>query len=132
MNRFRSMALMLVVALATLGCVSTKGRELSLLPAIRTAWPAVQSDLAVGIDDAAAGGQDVSAVRVAVVDLDEAIVNGDALFVANVPWAVLEPYGERGVQVKVTNGTISPLVAPSLLERLHKFGEAIAKMRLIP
>lgn len=121
-------AIALVAICASLSCLSAKARDSALLPAVRTAWPAVRADVQLGIDEAKL--DDTVAVQQAVDGLQVALDQGNVVQLGLAPWPVLEVYGERGIAARVSHGQVSSLVAPSLLERLHNFGLALAKFQV--
>lgn len=109
-------------------CLGTMARQNSLLPAARMAWPGVRADVERGVADALEHGDLVSDAGPHV--LIQAVEDGlEAGNVRAVSWAVLQPYGARGIDDRVIDGEIHPLVAESLRERLRNFSYAIATLQ---
>lgn len=114
-------------------CFGSRAREHALEPAIRQAWEGVGSDVRRGISDAETDG-DVSAPDLATItalerELALAIEAEDERAVADVPFPILVPFAERGIQDRVDDEEISSGVAQSLLERLRQFEEALLALR---
>lgn len=121
-------SILALAALCTFGCLAVKARENALLPAMRTAWVGVRGNIELGIQDAHL--DDPSAPLAAVGALDSALTAGDELRLSVAPWELLEPYGQRGIDSKLTRGDVTEPVATSLRERLRQFGRALSKFKV--
>lgn len=138
--------LLLVALVATVSSCGLLGRareqavEHALEPAVVLAWgepgatSGVRSDVVRGIADAVEDGDlvDSSVLDAFVLQMDAALADGGQRSALRViPWDQLRPYGERGIQDRVDDGEIDPLIAPSLLERLSNFSLAISELVVI-
>lgn len=106
----------LAITLLAFSCAGTKARENVLLPALRAAWVGVQEDALRNPD------QSESA---AIAQMSAALQNGDAVAVAVVNVQLIVTAAMRGIDLRISQGEISPGVAISLKERVSNFSEAI-------
>jgi hypothetical protein len=132
MNKF--LALILAVTLSS--CLSSRARDEGLLPAARMAWgdstSGVRSDIERGVIDAVEDGDlaDPAPMIEYIEVLEKGLKNGDRVTLTQAPWALLHPYGARGIQDRVDDGEVSPMIATgSLLQRLDNFGYALVKLQ---
>ncbi len=133
MNRL-ILSVALVVGLLT-SCLSSRARDEGLLPVARMAWGSsqvgVRADIERGVSDAVEDGElaDPAGLNATIASLDAALAAGDRTQLVTVTWASLEPYGQRGIQDRIDDGEMDPMVALSLRERLKNFGFALAKLQ---
>lgn len=122
------LGLFAVAAMLTLGCLAIKARENATLPSLRLAWPAVRSDIELGVEDAQL--PDPVPMIDAIADLQKGLDLGDITRITSAPWSAMEPYAQRGVDVRIRKGELDPEPAESFRASIRKFGEALAKMRI--
>lgn len=120
------LAILLCVVVA---CTTPRVRDETLLPAVQSAWVGVRADVVRGIEDSQLEPTLEMTLLDDVATLDRLI--GQGLVAAADPalWAVLGPYGYAGIRDRVEDLEVSPLVAPSLEERMRLFGEALSAWR---
>lgn len=133
MNRL-TLSVALVVGLLA-SCMSSRARDQGLLPAARLSWGSssmgVRADIERGVNDAVADGElaDPADLNTMIASLDSALAAGDRTQLVKITWASLEPYGQRGIQDRIDDGEMDPMVALSLRERLTNFGFALSKLQ---
>lgn len=126
--------LILILSLLT-SCLGQRTRDEGLLPAARLAWgtvdAGVRSDIDRGIADAISDGDLTDSAPLAgqVADLESALVSGDRTQLGAISWDVLRPYGARGIQDRIDDGEMAPIVSLSLIERLNNFGFALEELK---
>lgn len=129
----KNLLLAALAALTLTSCLSSQVRDEALLPAASLAWPGVRADVERGILDAVEDGnlKNPATLNGYLEDMDEVLANGaDRHDLADIPWAALEPYGQRGIQDRIDDGEMHPLVAESLFERLKNFTHTFDQLLL--
>lgn len=138
----KKLLLAALVAASLASCMSNQARDEALLPAVNLAWgdseAGVRSDVERGIADAVEDGDllDSSVLDAVVGQIQDALAEGDRFELRTIPWALLAPYGERGIQDRIDDGEMGEMVAESLRERLRNFTKGftvlLSKYMLIP
>jgi hypothetical protein len=133
------LALPLVLALCALpfliACPSLGGKidDVALFKPAQISWSAVENDLLRGIDDGESEGDLTTAaaddLRSDADDMEDALREKDRDALRLVPWGELEPWADRGIDDKISDGEIGTGVAASLREQLRNFTTIIDKLR---
>lgn len=116
------------VFLFLIACAGLTARQEILLPAMRIAWEGVSADVQRGID-AATTANEITVDKAHVLTLEkekmaESLNSGDAFLMSAVDWSELVVMANRGIRDRVEKGEISPVVSPSLEERVKNFTAA--------
>ena len=123
-----------VLAMAlTTSCISQEVRDNALVPGAQLAFVGVRADIERGLADAVEDGELANREPLdAELDRLRDALDNDAprAEMRTIPWEVLRPYGDRGIQDRVDDGEIDPLIAPSLIQRLDNFEAAVFQLRL--
>lgn len=125
-----------LICLLLSSCVTwtEQTRNEVLLPAVTAAWgtpeAGVMSDILWGVDNATQAGelQDASTVLEHVDRMSSAIAQGDRFALATIPWPMLRMYAERGIDARVSSGSMVEQSAIFLRRRLTSFDEAFRKL----
>lgn len=143
-NRRLFVALALAAMVVAQGCAGglfgragVETREHVLLPAVEQAWPAVQADVANGVNDAQGKG-DLSPEGAANYHLrmgdwsaelaaDDTRVS-EVLALRGRDWGEFEFYALRGISAREAAGELGPVSAGELRERVARFDEALASL----
>lgn len=133
--------LALAVLLLVQGCAGLFGRtgvetrEHVLLPAIEQAWPAVQEDIANGVDSAQGRGdlssEGASNYHLRLGDWSAEMSAEDTrvsevLALRGRDWGDFRFYALRGISAREAAGELGPVSAGELRERVTRFDEALA------
>lgn len=123
----------------TSSCVASKqkvdqAKQAAQFPAAMLAWPGVRGDYDRGLTDGVTKGELTplaQAKLIATADqLGVAINAKDPMALRTIPWTlIMRPWAERGVHVKLSDGTIGPTVAAELLERVANFTATIESLQ---
>lgn len=123
-NLFMSLGLLVLAA-----CSGLSARQEALLPAMRLAWPGVETDVRNGLYEAALDQSlesfDSAMKRLELDRLGEGLAEGNPAVIGSVAWSPLEEIGNFGLTQRVSRNEISAGVADSLRERLRNFGEGL-------
>ena len=126
-------AIILCVSLLATSCVAARITPSVLFPPARLAWPAVEEDYLRGVDDLVADGEAAEAERAALVGHAESM--GSALEAESqgalraVPWTIMRPIAQRGIDDRLEDKEIGPGVAESLELQLQLFTETILQLQ---
>lgn len=123
--------LVFALGLLALGaCTGLSARQEALLPALRLAWPGVETDVRSGIEESALSNRlpppAIEVQRSALARLGQALAAGDPPTLATVDWTALSDSANHGLNQRVARGEISLGVSGSLRERLRNFGEGLS------
>jgi hypothetical protein len=112
-------------------CVGTRIRENVLIPSVQLAWPNVRADIEYGLMDAVYKEQITSedSAFTTLQQMDDAVTNGIYEDIIVVPYYILEPYGEQGIQAKIDTGELVPETARFLFDRLKNFRKALDTLK---
>jgi hypothetical protein len=120
--------LLLMVA----GCTGVQIRDNVLLPLASEIYEHVYPQIELGLADAVQDGdltQEGADLLLAQADaLREALRGQDRTQILAIDWNSLEAWAARGVQDMIDDGTISPGVATSLLQRIVNFRDLLAEL----
>jgi len=119
-----------VFAVATIAsCAGPRSKSVTLFPAAELAWPAVSEDFHRGVADGLEDGDlpqpAADELRSEAEALGRALDARDVDAVRAVPWPIMQPWVDRGIDDKLLDGEIGPGVAASLREQLAKFTSTI-------
>ena len=131
MQNRNSIIIAIVLLLVCSACVGTRMRENVLIPSVQFAWPNVRADIEYGLMDAVYKQEITSEDSSFVVlqKMDEAITKGIYEDIIIVPYYILEPYGEQGIQAKIDTGELVPETARFLFDRLKNFRKALDTLK---
>ena len=125
MRSFIIIAIALFIMLPA--CVGTHVRDEVLIPAVQMSWINVKKDIQRGLEDALSKEEitpDDSVFAIFEM-MDDAIDAGIRQDIMAVPFSVLEPYANKGIQAKIDAGELTPQTAEFLYERLENFKYAL-------
>jgi len=126
-------ALAIVLSAVPTSCTAGRVKPQVLFPPAQLTWPAIEEDLHRGIDDGVDDGdlttESSDALRAEGTRLGFALTGRDLEGVRTIPWNALEPWAERGIDDKLSDGEIGPGVATSLREQLSNFTETIERLQ---
>ncbi len=114
---------LLLAVLLLPSCAASRTIDLTLIPAVQSAWPNVRADLELGLEVGEI--PENSALAGKLLTLDNAIQTGNGHVLRANDWPSLEVWAVRGVLERIHRGELSEGVATSLYERILRFGEAM-------
>lgn len=127
--------LMIVAALAAVcltSCLTSKAREKVLLPAAKSAWSSISTDIAhgvaVGIDEDEITQAEGDLILLQSSQLGTALKNNNVMAMRTAPWPELRQWAIRGYTADIEAGALSQGAAMSLMERLSQFEQALAEL----
>jgi len=120
-------------------CVASKEKsdqvkQAAQFPAAMLAWPGVRGDYDRGLADGVTKGDLTPLAHdklIATADQMSVAINAkDPSALRAIPWTlIMRPWADRGVNVKLSDGTIGPTVAAELLERVANFTATIESLQ---
>jgi len=120
------------ILLVAAGCTGVQVRDNILMPLASEIFEHVYPEIELGLADAVEDGdlsQEGADLLLAQADaLREALRGQDRTAILAFDWNALEGWAARGVQRMIDDGTISPGVATSLLQRLVNLRELLAEL----
>lgn len=136
-----AIALVLSVAMfaGASSCVGSKEKvdqvkQAAQFPAAMVAWAGVRADYDRGLADGVTKGELTSLAQeklVATADQLAVALNAkDPSALRAIPWTIImRPWADRGIHVKLSDGSIGPTVAAELLERVVNFTATIESLQ---
>jgi hypothetical protein len=133
--------LILLITAAVLGCLTLvpascaarRSQTANLLPAARSAWPAVEEDYARGVSAGVRDqiiepqvGDDLRDFGIAFEDM---LDREDIESIREVPTKTIERWALHGIADQVVADEITPGVAASLIEQVAKFTEVLQRIQ---
>lgn len=123
---------LITLLLVTAGCTGVQVRDNILMPLASEIYEHIYPQIELGLADAVQDGdltQEGADLLLGQADaLREALRGQDRSQVLAIDWNALEAWAARGVQDMVDDGTISPGVATSLLQRIVNFRDLLSEL----
>lgn len=124
--------LLVMTCLLLVGCTATEVKDNILMPLAAKVFDHIMPQIEIGLADAVADGEmDQAAADYLMGEaqkLSEYLNQGLREDTSTIDWTSLEPWAARGVQVMIDDGTISPGVATSLLQRIVNFRDLLIEL----
>lgn len=128
----RTLLTVFLLSIMVAGCAGTQFRDQILLPMAAEIYGRLYPQIELGLEDAVTDGeltQEGADFLLSEADkLREILLSGDRSRIAEVDWTALETWATRGVQRLVDDGTISPIVATSLYQRIVNFRDLLLEL----
>jgi hypothetical protein len=121
-----------LIALMLAGCAGITVRDTVLLPVVaqvyENVYPSIILGLEAGMNSGEISPEKAAALMFEADKLRDALRMGAREGIIEIDWVALEPWAKRGVQSLIDNGTISPMIATPLLQRIVNFRQALEQL----
>ena len=121
-----------LACLLAVSCTSTAVKDNILMPLAANVFGHIMPQIELGLADAVADGDlDQATADYLLAEankLKDYLNEGLRDEASTIDWTALEPWASRGVQAMIDDGTVSPGVATSLLQRIATFRNLLIEL----